>query len=101
MTSDGSTTHGNEERKRLVDKLNSRLVEVDAAEKRYNAAKSELGTARTELEKAIKRYSDTRAELEKRLPLFKALEDDGSDAGRRRARGIPAVGETAEQGDGS
>lgn len=96
MTSDGSTTHGNEERKRLVDKLNSRLVEVYDAKKRYNAAKAELGTARAEYEKATKRYSETRIELEKRLPVFKPLEDD--EVGGRRAQGIPAVGEAGDGG---
>lgn len=65
-----------DERKKAIEKLNSRLAALHDAQKRYNDAKAQLGTAEAELQKVREGYRQARRQLDKLLPPV-GDEDDG------------------------
>lgn len=65
-----------DERKKAIEKLNSRLANLNDAQKRYNDAKANLGTAEQQLRKAREGYRQARRQLDKLLPPV-GDEDDG------------------------
>lgn len=68
-------------RKKAIEKLNARLASLHDAQKRYNDAKAQLGTAESELQKAREGYRLARKHLDELLPPV-GDEDDGDPLNR-------------------
>jgi len=68
----------NEEREKAVRRLNATLVDLASTAKRVNNARSELGTAESEHDKATRAYCSARSRLLKLCPKITSGEPVGA-----------------------